>query len=145
MRVIDESEFPAIVEIYNRDGRKAANAYIRTNYGLKNPWSVISRIRKTPGYKYDEANNRFIIPYKRTEKQVFMSIDDLCGNKKSQPEKTGDAVNPRNTVSMENLIHELISDRLLELSRYVTLEASSRTILIDRTSMIADGYKAVIH
>ena len=46
---------------------------------------------------------------------------------------------------MENLIHELISDRLLELSRYVTLEASSRTILIDRTSMIADGYKAVIH
>lgn len=52
-----------------------------------------------------------------TEEQVFMSIDDLCGNKKSQPEKTGDAVNPRNTVSMENLIHELISDRLLELSR----------------------------
>lgn len=145
MRVIDESEFPAIVEIYNRNGLKAANAYIRTNYGLKNPWSVISRIRKTPGYKYDEANNRFIIPYKRTEEQVFMSIDDLCGNKKSQPEKTGDAVNPRNTVSMENLIHELISDRLLELSRYVTLEASSRTILIDRTSMIADGYKAVIH
>ena len=74
-----------------------------------------------------------------------MSIDDLCGNKKSQPKKTGDAANPRNTVSMENLIHELISDRLLELSRYVTLEASSRTILIDRTSMIADGYKAVIH
>lgn len=145
MRVIDESDFPAIVEIFNRDGRKAANAYIRTNYRLKNPWAVISRIRRTPGYEYDEANNRFIMPYKHNEEQIFMSIDDLCENKKSQPEKTGDAVNPRNTVSMENLIHELISDRLLELSRYVTLEASSRTILIDRTSMIADGYKAVIH
>ena len=54
-------------------------------------------------------------------------------------------VNARTDLTMDKLIHELISDRLLELSRYVTLETSSRKIFIDKTSMIADGYTAVIH
>jgi hypothetical protein len=46
---------------------------------------------------------------------------------------------------MERLVHELISDRLLTLSRYITLESSTRTILIDQTSLSADGYQVVTH
>ena len=145
MRVVDEKDFPEIVEIYNLDGRRAANAHIRAKYSLKNPWAVIARIRRTPGYEYDGDSDRFIVPFKHSEEQIFMSIDDLCktGVKNGCVGK-GD-VNSRTDVSMAKLVHELISDRLLELSRYVTLETSRRTILIDKTSMIADGYKTVIH
>ena len=57
MRVIDEKDFPAIVEIYNSKGRLAANAYIRESYGIKTPWSVMKRIRKTPGFEYDAEEN----------------------------------------------------------------------------------------
>ena len=56
-----------------------------------------------------------------------------------------DAAGHNLNVSMEKLIHELISDRLLELSRYVSLETSSRTILIDKTSMVEAGYSVITH
>ena len=46
---------------------------------------------------------------------------------------------------LEKLVHELISDRLLMLSRYITLDSASRTILIDRTSLETDGYQIVSH
>jgi hypothetical protein len=46
---------------------------------------------------------------------------------------------------MEALVNELINDRLLTLSRYITLDTSTRTIIIDRTSLSADGYRVVTH
>lgn len=121
--------------------------YIRTRYGLKNPWSVINRIRKISGYEYDEDNNRFSTPYTHNEEQIFMSIDDLCGVRDASNGKVQETAGPSPSapVSMDKLIHELISDRLLELSKYVTLETSSRKILIDRTSMAVDGYNVEIH
>ncbi len=145
MKMVEEKDFPEIVEIYNLSGRKAANAHIRSRYSLKNPWSVIARIRKTPGYEYDKNNDRFIIPFKHNEEQIFMSIDDLCNNEDKYVNKVSREVNAKTDLSMDKLIHELISDRLLELSRYVKLETSSRKILIDKTSMIADGYTALIY
>ncbi len=46
---------------------------------------------------------------------------------------------------MESLVKELISDRLLELSRYIVMDTSSRIIMIDVTTMEADGYQVVTH
>ncbi|WMJ77201.1 MULTISPECIES: hypothetical protein [unclassified Sedimentibacter] len=42
---------------------------------------------------------------------------------------------------MKKLIHDLLGDRLLELSRYITLESSSRSMIIDQTSLKRDGYQ----
>ena len=49
------------------------------------------------------------------------------------------------TMAMEKLVHELLSDRLLTLSKYITLDSSTRSILIDQTSLVADGYRIVTH
>ena len=46
---------------------------------------------------------------------------------------------------MKALIQTLISDRLLELSRYVTLDVENRTIMIDQTGMRSDGYQVITH
>jgi len=46
---------------------------------------------------------------------------------------------------MEKLIHELMSDRLLELGKYVVIDPSERTIVIDRTSLTENGYTIVTH
>ena len=58
-----------------------------------------------------------------------------------QPEPAADT----RPVAMEKLVRELIRDRLLTLSRYITLDSSTRTILIDQTSLSADGYQVVTH
>ena len=47
--------------------------------------------------------------------------------------------------AMESMIQELIGDRLLELSRYITLSTSDRLIIVDKTTLLADGYQMIIH
>ncbi len=146
MKKVEENDFPVIAEIYNTSGKRAANAYIQEAFGIKNPWSVIDRIRKNAGYKFNEAENCFLIKQAPDDEKIFMSMEELCGNGSlATSEKKANPNENTSCVSMEKLIHELISDRLLELSKYVTLEAANRTILIDRTSMIAAGYKIVTH
>lgn len=37
--------------------------------------------------------------------------------------------------AMESMVHALISDRLLELSKYVLLDPVSKRILVDKSAM----------
>ena len=46
---------------------------------------------------------------------------------------------------MEKLIQELLGDRLLELSRYISLDSLSKTMIIDQTSLKSAGYRVVTH
>ena len=43
------------------------------------------------------------------------------------------------------MISDLIGDRLLELSQYVTLDSVSKTMHVDETSLKNDGYQLMIH
>ena len=76
---------------------------------------------------------------------VFMDLDELCGTTAVAAVRQPDPASDSRPVAMEKLVHELISDRLLTLSRYITLDSSTRTILIDQTSLSADGYQVVTH
>ena len=141
MTLVSERDFPAIVDLYNREGRKKTYEYIRTTYSVKTPRVVLKRIERISGYKYDKGSDKYVKKDSSTGEELFMSLDDLC----STAPNTDNAHEISNVVTMEKLVHDLISDRLLELSRYVSLEVSSRTIVIDRTSMTKDGYKVVTH
>lgn len=63
----------------------------------------------------------------------------------SRQKKPAKTVVDTRPIAMEKLVHELISDRLLTLSRYITLDSSTKTILIDQTSLSEDGYHVVTH
>ena len=76
---------------------------------------------------------------------VFMDLDELCGRTALSAAHQAEPVTDPRPAAMERLVHELISDRLLTLSRYITLDSSTRTILIDQTSLSADGYQVVTH
>ena len=145
MKRVNENDFPAIVDIYNREGRTAFNEYIQSTYGLKNPRALLHRIRKTPGYNYDESTHRFETSEKAKDDSIFMSVDELCRNSSGTDNYVKRDTHSEENLTMDKLIHELISDRLLELRKYVILEPSSKTIIIDKTSMISDGYQVMTH
>lgn len=142
MTLVDKSNYPKIVEIYNENGKKAAYEYIKKTYGIKRPDFVIKRIDERSGFRLDKESGKFIPQDSTTGEELFMSIDDLC---RESPKKEPVTTAEPSDVTMEKLIHNLISDRLLELSRYVTLDASSRIITVDKTSMKNDGYTVKIH
>ena len=142
---VDKTDFPVIVEIYNNEGNKAAQKYIRENYGMVNSSYVIKRIKKSETYHYDEETDRFISDKKNNEdSKLFMNLDELCDTRGSKTIRAEINVDSKKD-AMESLVKELISDRLLELSRYIVMDTSSRIIMIDVTTMEADGYQVVTH
>jgi len=72
--------------------------------------------------------------YNRNEdKQRKKAVSEKGTERISAAHQAEPVTDPR-PAAMERLVHELISDRLLTLSRYITLDSSTRTILIDQTS-----------
>lgn len=145
--IIGEGVFPEIIEQYNSGGRTAAYDYLRSRYGIKHPYFVIKRIRDCGKYSYNVDTDQFSVIGASEADSVFMDLDELCATATTVPVPACrvDPVADTRPVAMEKLVHELISDRLLTLSRYITLDSSTRTILIDQTSLSADGYQVVTH
>ena len=76
--------------------------------------------------------------------KVFMTIDELCASNKKVKESPVEQ-QPNKSKEMEKLIQELIGDRLLELSRYISINSISKTLIIDKTSLVRDGYRVTTH
>ena len=124
--IIGEETFPKIIEQYNSGGKTAAYDYLRSEYGIKHPYFVINRIKECGKYLYDADTDHFSGIDTSVADGVFMDLDELCGTTAVAAVRQPDP-------------------RLLTLSRYITLDSSTRTILIDQTSLSADGYQVVTH
>lgn len=137
--MITEDLFPEIVEQYNNGGKTAAYDLIRSRYGLKNPYFVITRIKKCGRYSYDPDTDQFSGSETETGDSVFMDLDELCGTSVVKVQDAPANLADGRPAAMEKLVHELISDRLLAISQYITMDPATRTVLIDQTSLLADG------
>ena len=143
--IIGEEAFPKIIEEYNSGGKTAAYDYLRSQHGIRHPYFVINQIKVCGKYSYDADTDHFCVTETSTADSVFMDLDKLCNRTTLSPTRKTEAVTDPRPAAMERLVHELISDRLLTLSRYITLDSSTKTILIDQTSLSADGYQVVTH
>lgn len=144
---VKESEFPHIIEVYNAEGKTSAYDLIRNQYGVKNPFFVMNRIKKCADYTYDMESDSFRVSCTEDAQGIFMDLDELCAPASRGPSAVNSTTPAVETkpAELEKLIHSLVSERLLELSRYVTLDPSAKTILIDRTSLGKDGYNIITH
>lgn len=142
---ITPDKYPEIIETYNSEGKTAAYDLIRSRYGIKNPTCVMKRLKNDSTLGYEVEADRFVTVNKN-EADIFMDLDALCGNRSEvTPIAEKQPVRDERINAMESMIHSLISDRLLELSRYVILDPISRRILVDKSSMQADGYQVLIN
>ncbi len=143
--IIGEEAFPEIIEQYNSGGKTAAYDYLRSRYGIKHPYFVIKRIKECGKYSYNVDTNQFSVIGTSAADSVFMDLDELCATTVPAMACRTDPVTDTRSMAMEKLVHELVSNCLLMLSRYITLDSSTRTILINQTSLFADGYQVVTH
>ena len=143
--VVREEIFPEIIKVYNTEGRAAAYDLLRSRYGLKQPYFVMARIRKSGRYSYDPETDQFTCLQQDAADNVFMDLEELCSPAVVKPYKQTEAAADCRPAALEKLVHELISDRLLTLSRYIALDMSTKTILIDQSSLAAEGYHIITH
>ena len=135
-----------VVEVYNNEGRTAAYNLLRRQYGVKNPYFIKKRIAKDPRFEYDPERDCYLVKDLTETDHLFMSIEELCSPVLPQRIQTSEKhLIDNRSADMEKLIQELLGDRLLELSRFITLDSLSKTMIIDHTSLKSAGYRVVTH
>lgn len=142
---ITENDFPKIARIYNAKGKSAAYTLIRNHYGVKNPSCVFKRLKNSKELYYDYEADLFEIKEEITE-DVFLTLDELCESKAivSSIEESAENKNNR-SMAMEKMINALIRDRLMELTKFITLDPFDRNITIYKTAMEQDNYTVILN
>lgn len=139
---VKQEVFPEIIDIYNMHGCTAAYDFIRSTYSIRNPYYVIKRIKESSEFVFDAQNNKFIPTSMGNAENCFMSLEELC-KPETHPSEHVRSAESRNA-ALNAMITNLISDKLLELSRYVTIDSVSRVVRIDSLSIKENGYRMVI-
>ena len=141
---VTPDNYPEIIEIYNSEGKTAAYDLIRSQFGIKNPTCVMKRMKQIRELFYNPESDRFETHSFQEEEGVFLDLNELCNKPKEVPSVIPKSDAPDRASAMEKMIHSLISDRLLEMSKYVILDPLDRHIIVDKTAMQTDGYKVTI-
>lgn len=135
---ITDKDLPELAKKYNSDGKTALYRYMQDKYRIKNPSCVFNRLKKESSLGYNQDIDKFTFVAQAPEKELFMTIEELCG--KDKEEVSNNTLEERK-IGMDKLIRELIEDRLLELSKYVFINTISRTMTIDKKALERDGYQ----
>ena len=143
---INKKDRIQLANIYNTEGKSRMYDILREKYLISNPSQVFACMKKAPYLLYDAEQDRFGVKDLETnESNIFLDIDALCSNgqnKNATQLKQKD--NPSHK-SMDAIIQELIGERLLTLSQYVSLDTTEKILRLDETTLKNDGYQLILH
>ena len=132
---------------YNTEGKDAMYSLIKEKYMVKNPSCVIKSMKKASYLAYHPENDRFMFgEQEEMESNIFLNIETLCSRtSKSETSVTSIISEKHPQKSMDVLIQELIGERLLALSQYVSLDPNEKILRVDETWLKSDGYRLILH
>lgn len=143
---IQKKDREYLASIYNTDGKQKMYRLIREKYEVSNPSLVFASMKKATYLGYDVESDCFTnISSEINEADIFLDIESLCakGSYRKSENLSERKFALQGHKSMDALIQELIGDRLLTLSKYVTLNAAEKVLCIDETTLKTDGYQVV--
>lgn len=132
---------------YNTEGKDVMYSLIREKYKIKNPSCVYKSMKKASYLAYNPEKDRFMFGEQEAmEANIFLDIETLCsGTLEKEMSVTKTRSEKHLQKSMDVLIQELIGERLLTLSQYVSLDLNEKILRVDETCLKSDGYRLILH
>lgn len=138
---IDYDEF---VNIFNTEGKEHAKRFVEEKYG--GCYERIQRIvSKESKYFYNRNLRKYEEKPPAAVDAEFMSIDALYKGK--NVEKSADIRPVENFTpppTMDEIMMDMIKDRVLELSRFITIDHYSNKIVIKSKLIQSSGYQLIL-
>ena len=139
-------DFDEFVNVFNEKGKSESQLLAKEKYNLSFV-QIKRRMDKFTDYRFDLSLRTY--RHKKQEDIItaeFMSIDELNSH------KTKDTIirevvplsGPSSNSSFDELVKELIKDRIIVLSKYVSLEQETRKLVINTKNLKRDDFDLVI-
>ncbi|MBU3160644.1 hypothetical protein KPL37_12900 [Clostridium frigoris] len=139
-------DFDEFVNVFNEKGKSESQLLAKEKYNLSFV-QIKRRMDRYTDYCFDLSLRMY--KHKKQEDIItaeFMSIDELNSH------KTKDTIirevvplsGPGSNSSYDELVKDLIKDRIIILSKYVSLEQETRKLVINTKNLKRDDFDLVI-
>ncbi|WP_346939239.1 hypothetical protein [uncultured Clostridium sp.] len=132
-------DFEKFVHIFNTEGKEASEEFLATTYGAKYP-NTIRLLKQSTNYRYNRGIKKYEL--RHDEGSDFISMEQLCEQNNAKATKVVASIPEKVYYSnpMDSLTIDLLQDRLLELTKFIKISVSSKTINIDINQLRDSGY-----
>lgn len=131
-KIIGKIDFKVFVDIFNTQGKKAAVKHVAETYSVRYD-TIVKRLRQDSDYIFDQSRDRYVLKSDTGPENPFLTVEELCHVEKSKIQQSI-------VVDSCEIISNLIKDKFFEISKYVTLENSSRKITLKLDAARNAGY-----
>lgn len=132
VKKVKDIDFKTFVEIFNTQGKKAAVRHVADTYGVRYD-TIVKRLRRDSEYIFNQSRDRYVLKSDNGSESPFLTVDELCNNERPKNQ-------PVDVVDQDGIISSLIRDKFFEISKYVTLENSSKKIILKLDAARKAGY-----
>ena len=144
MKDIIEIDFDEIANTYNQKGKGEAAKLAREKYNLSFQ-QVRRRMNNKSDYYFDSKLRLYKNKSAASIESNFMTIDELeCYKTKESVQKNLMPLPGLGfTHTFDDLLKELIKDRLMELNKYVSIDLQTKRLLIHTKSLKRDCFELI--
>lgn len=137
-------DFDEFVNTVNEKGKNDAKILVREKYNLSFE-QVKRRLFQSTSYYFDSVTRLYKKSNQEAANTEFLSIEELD---KMKPNETiingiGALTGASSNLNFDEIVRELIKDRLMELSKYVSIDHCSRRLIINTNILNHDGFSLV--
>lgn len=138
-----------VIEVYNSSGSKVAKEFMSTEYHVLYPYSIITRLRRDSANAYDKAKDKFLC----IKEAPFLRLDELCAVSENELDipKSKSVDNGKHNlewianVEFNHMLQELAMEKLLEMTKYISLNYATGHCKINKQALDLAGYQVEIY
>ncbi len=127
---IGKIDFKKFVDIFNTYGKNAAVEHVAETYGVRYD-SIVNRLKRESEYKYNTQKSRYMLKSDINDDVPFLNMEQLCRSEKTKVQDTS---------TSDKIIANLIKDKFLEMSKFMSLEISNKKIVLKIDAAKQEGY-----
>ncbi|MEQ8156852.1 MAG: hypothetical protein ABRQ25_18580 [Clostridiaceae bacterium] len=142
MRKIVQIDFDEFVCVNNEKGKAEAKILAREKYNLSFE-QVKRRLLNGTDYYYDPKTRTYKHKEKLAYEAEFMSLEELDKKNFYQPLEKGIMGHKGPGSGFDELVQELIKDKIIELSRYISIDHRTRKLFVKTDTLNRDGFSLV--
>lgn len=132
-------DYEKFIHIFNNEGKKAAKEFVANTTSINYDYFV-RLLKKYTNYVYNRPFKRYELSSEGSS--TFMSMDDLINKGKDDATKVVVSI-PEKVYykdSIDALNIDILQDRLIEISKYIKISQSTKSIEINMCRLRESGY-----
>jgi hypothetical protein len=138
-------DFDEFVNKINVNGKNAAKTLVRDKYNLSFE-QVKRRLLNGTDYYFDASTRLYKHKAQASDTAEFMSLEELDNQTpyKTVKNRIDAPTGATSNSNFEEMVKELITDRIMELSKYVSIDHASRCFVVNTDNLKFDGFNLVV-